>query len=290
MRDGETVSERHKNMWISKAGYPPFAGDQKFSKFPTIFIDPEVAFEVRHLWEWKILSSAKGCDGWLKPKSERCSVFCLRATNLPTFENQFLIGENYETDSMLISDRQALWKHISMSAYLTFCQYSFKASSPSYWILPRRGETILESILCAAFYISCEKPIPSLLPIQYLSALFHLGNFLRKSSFINCTSTFRPEKVNPAKYRRLGSVGKSILLPFTWYWMRNFIEFSCLWIFAEKEKLNQSFEKVLMQKPDSRRAQNSGQIFWEKIIWWNFRGEREGHWASEWPLKGESSL
>ena len=49
---------------------------------------------------------------------------------------------------------------------------------------------MLESILCAAFYIGCEKPIPSLLPIQYLSALFHLGNFLRKSSFINCASTF----------------------------------------------------------------------------------------------------
>jgi len=49
---------------------------------------------------------------------------------------------------------------------------------------------MLESILCAAFYIGCEKPIPSLLPIQYLSALFHLENFLRKSSFINCASTF----------------------------------------------------------------------------------------------------
>ena len=207
-----------------------------------------MAFEVRHLWEWKILSSAKGCDGWLKLTSEWFSFFWSKATNLPTFENQFFIGESYETDSMLISDRQALWKHISMSAYLTFCQYSFKASSPSYWILSRRGETILEIILCAAFYIGCEKPIPSLLPIQYLSALFHLGNFLRKSSFINCTSTFRPEKVDPAKYRRLGSVGKSILLPFTWYWMRTFIEFSCLWIFAEKEKLNQSFEKVLMHE------------------------------------------
>ena len=74
---------------------------------------------------------------------------------------------------------------------------------------------MLESILCAAFYIGCEKPIPSLLPIQYLSALFHLGNFLRKSSFINCASKFQPEKLNLAKYRRLGSVGKSILLPFT---------------------------------------------------------------------------
>ena len=148
-----------------------------------------MAFEVRHLWEWKILSSAKGCDGWLKPKSEWCSFFCLRATNLPTFENQFLIRENYETDR-LISDDQTLWKHISISAHLTSCPYSFKASSPSHWSLPRRGETMLESILCAAFYIGCEKPIPSLLPIQYLSALFHLGNFLRKSSFINCASTF----------------------------------------------------------------------------------------------------
>ena len=114
-----------------RLAHHPIAGDQKFSKFPTSFIDPEVAFEVRHLWEWKILSSAKGCDGWLQPKSEWCSFFCLRATNLPTFENQFLIRENYETDR-LISDDQTLWKHISISAHLTSCPYSFKASSPSH--------------------------------------------------------------------------------------------------------------------------------------------------------------
>ena len=65
-----------------RLAHHPIAGDQKFSKFPTSFIDPEVAFEVRHLWEWKILSSAKGCDGWLKPKSEWCSFFFSRATNL----------------------------------------------------------------------------------------------------------------------------------------------------------------------------------------------------------------
>ena len=76
-----------------------------------------MAFEVRHLWEWKILSSAKGCDGWLKPKSEWCSFFWSKATNLPTFENQFLIGENYETDR-LISDHQTLWRHISIYQHI----------------------------------------------------------------------------------------------------------------------------------------------------------------------------
>ena len=125
---------------------------------------------------------------------------------------------------------------------------------------------------------------------------FSFGELFAQIFFYQLCLNFQPEKLNPAKYRRLGSVGKSILLPFTWYWMRNFIEFSCLWIFAEKEKLNQSFEKVLMQKPDSRRAQNSGQIFWEKIIWWNFRGEREratelvsGHLRGRAPCRRKST-
>ena len=50
MRDREPVSDKAQEDVILLGWLPPIiAGDKKFSKFPTSFIDPEVAFEVRHL-------------------------------------------------------------------------------------------------------------------------------------------------------------------------------------------------------------------------------------------------
>ena len=118
--------------------------------------------------------------------------------NLPTFENQFLIRENYKTDR-LISDDQTLWKHISISAHLTSCPYSFKASSPSHWSLPRRGETMLESILCAAFYIGCEKPIPSLLPNPISLRTFSFGELFCANLLLSIVAQLSAQKTESSK-------------------------------------------------------------------------------------------
>ena len=120
-------------------------------------------------------------------------------------------------------------------------------------ILPIRFYHVEEKqcwrVFCAQLFTSVVKnQFQVCSQIQYLSALFHLGNFFAQIFFYQLWPNFQPKKLNPAKYRKLGSVENIHLAAVHLYWMRTFIEILLPLNFAEKEKLNQSFEKVLMHE------------------------------------------
>ena len=132
----------------------------------------------------------------LKPKLDRCSFFCLSSK-----QSQLPQMANGKITTMLIFDQIS----INFYWYIYSCQHIWphpnvlqRFPHPFNGVFTPERERIVENDARAAFYISCEKPIPSLVPIQYLAALFHLCRTFCANLLLSIVSKLFTQKVNPA--------------------------------------------------------------------------------------------
>ena len=114
-------------------------------------------------------------------------------SQLPKIKSSDKITKQEEC-SHLTNVHQLSLIHICKSPHLTSSQSSSKVLSLFKGIFVPKRETIVENDARRSFYISCEKPIPSLLPIQYLAALFHLCRTFCANLLLSIVFNFLPKK------------------------------------------------------------------------------------------------